>query len=203
MSELFSVENKFFKMVSKLIDLVVLNILWIVLSLPVITMGAATSALYYVVLKMVNDEEGYVIRSFFKAFRKNLKQGVIMQLIFFIVGVVIIGDIRYFLLMKNVMGYIGVAIFGLLLLFYFLVFLFAFPLMAKFENTVTVTLKNAFVMSQRHLSYSIAMLILFGCIVYGVYVSVPVMIIALLIGASAYTYVSSILFRSIFTHYSD
>lgn len=60
----------------KLVDLLVLSGLWVILSLPVVTIGASTAALYYVTLKLASNEEGYTVRSFFHAFKENLIPGI-------------------------------------------------------------------------------------------------------------------------------
>ena len=64
----------------RILDVLTVNILWLLCSLPIITIGASTCAAFYVTQKMVDDEEGYVSRQFFKGFKDNLKQGTIMWL---------------------------------------------------------------------------------------------------------------------------
>jgi uncharacterized membrane protein YesL len=73
-------ENKIVRMLSRSFDLLVLNILCLIAALPVITAGASLTALYSVTMKMVSREEGYIIRDFFRAFRKNLRTGIIETL---------------------------------------------------------------------------------------------------------------------------
>ena len=74
MSSFFSMDSPFFSFMSRLADIVLLNLLYIICCLPVFTIGAATSALYYQVMKMSKNEESYVFRGFFKAFRENFKK---------------------------------------------------------------------------------------------------------------------------------
>ena len=68
MGRLFSLDSPLFSFLSKVADLILLNILVIICCIPVITVGASMTALHYVVLKMVRDEESYIVRSFFKSF---------------------------------------------------------------------------------------------------------------------------------------
>ena len=70
---LFNYDNPVWRFIGKLGDLIILNILWMITSIPIVTIGASTTALYYVTLKLVRDEDGYTIKSFFKSFRDNFK----------------------------------------------------------------------------------------------------------------------------------
>ena len=81
MNRLFDADNKLNRFLAKVFDCGILSVLWIVCSIPVFTMGAATIAMYTVTLKMVKNEEGAIVRSFFKAFRENFKQSVPVTLI--------------------------------------------------------------------------------------------------------------------------
>jgi uncharacterized membrane protein YesL len=191
-------DGRIFRFATKVSNLFLLNILWLIFSIPIITMGAATSALYYVTLKMVKNEEGYIVKSFWNAFRENLKQGIIIELVLLVGGVILLGDIWYFLHLGNIFGYIIAAIFSIGLSIYVLTLIFIFPLLAKYSNTVFGTLKNAVLMSLTHLPSSIAMSVLLIIMMYGFYVSVHLMIIFSVIGTAGYAYFGSILFRSIF-----
>ena len=75
--KIFDLDNGFMRGLSRSTDLIVLNVLFLVCSLLVVTFGASLSALYSMTLKMVRNEEDYTVRGFFKAFRENLKQGMI------------------------------------------------------------------------------------------------------------------------------
>ncbi|NWQ40314.1 YesL family protein [Bacillus sp. EB106-08-02-XG196] len=201
MAGLFDIDNRFFRFATKVMNLFLLNILWIIFSLPIVTVGAATSAVYYVSLKMVRNEEGYIINSFWLAFRQNLKQSIIIEFVFLIVGIILIWDIKYFLQMDNVWGYIFAAIFSIALTIYVFMLIFTFPILAKYSNTIYGTLKNAVIMSLTHLPASIAIAVLLMVMLYGFYVSVPLMIIFSTIGVAIYAYFGSILFRNIFEKY--
>jgi uncharacterized membrane protein YesL len=191
-------DGRIFRFAAKVSNLFLLNILWLIFSIPIITMGAATSAVYYITLKMVKNEEGYIIKDFWYAFRQNLKQGIMIEFVLLVGGIILLGDIWYFLHLGNIFGYIFAAIFSIGLTIYVLTLIFIFPLLAKYSNTVFGTLKNAVLMSLTHLPSSIALAVLLIIMLYGFYVSVHLMIIFSVIGASGYAYFGSILFRSIF-----
>ena len=74
------IENPVWNFLSKCVDLILLSLIWALCSLPVITLGASSAALYYSVHKNILGGEGYAVRSFFHSFRGNLKQGIFLTL---------------------------------------------------------------------------------------------------------------------------
>ena len=73
----FGIDGPFYRFICRFIDLVKLNFMWLLFSLPIVTIGASTTAAYSIALKMVDDEEGYMVKSFVKEFKRNFKQGTV------------------------------------------------------------------------------------------------------------------------------
>ena len=94
MGRFFSMDNKFFTFMNKVADLCILNIICLVCCIPIVTAGASITAMYYVTLKMVRNEEAYIVRSFFKSFKDNFKQATIINLIMIAVGEVLYLDMN-------------------------------------------------------------------------------------------------------------
>ena len=90
---MFSIEGKFFGAISRLGDLVILNILFLACSIPIVTIGASITAMYSVTKKMAEEREGYILKSFFKAFKENFRQSTVMWLILLICGMVVSVDL--------------------------------------------------------------------------------------------------------------
>ena len=82
----FSYESKFSQLVLMLCQSCLLNVLWFICSIPIVTIGASTTALYYVCLKIVRGEEQYVIPMFFRSFKENFRQGMISSLAIMALG---------------------------------------------------------------------------------------------------------------------
>ena len=101
MGRIFSLDSPLFSFLNKVADLILLNILTMICCLPIITIGASMTALHYVVLKMVRDEESYIVRSYFKSFRQNFKQATIIWLILLLVGAVLMGDVVFLKFYSN------------------------------------------------------------------------------------------------------
>lgn len=154
--KLFSVDGSLYKFLSRLWDIVKLNLLWLIFSLPIVTMGAATVAAYTVTLKMVDDTEGYVGRQFIKGFKENWKQGIPMGLLGMLCAYVVYLDFQLFEVVEG--NPIIFLIFGIVAVFVFGVsFIYAFPLSARYENTLFATLKNSANISARYFVRTIAL----------------------------------------------
>lgn len=158
-SGFFNYDNPVWRFIGKFFDVLILNILWVVCSIPVFTMGASTTAVYYVTLKLVRDEEGSTIKSFFKSFKENFKQATVIWLILLAVGAVIGFDLYFFLnIESSTFRTVMLALFMGFGIVYLGISLFVFPLQSKFYNPVKKTLFNAFFMSVRHFFLTLGML---------------------------------------------
>ena len=104
MGRFFNMDNKFFTFMGRIADLCILNIICLVCCIPIVTAGASITAMYYVTLKMVRNEEAYIVRSFFKSFKDNFKQATVINLIMIAVGVVLYLDLN---VAKNMPGSAG------------------------------------------------------------------------------------------------
>ena len=145
-------DSPLMRFLTKIADLMVLNILFCVTSIPLITIGASWTALYSVTLKMVRDEEGSVSRSYFRSFRQNFKQATLLWLGVLVVLALLVLDIR---VLNGMAGgtapgllRVGVEILALLGI---MVLQYLFPSLARFEASLADTLKNACMMALAHL----------------------------------------------------
>jgi uncharacterized membrane protein YesL len=152
MSKLFRMDSPLMRFLTKIADLMVLNILFCVTSIPLITIGASWTALYSVTLKMVRDEEGSVSRSYFRSFRQNFRQATLLWLGVLVVLTLLVLDIR---VLNGMAGgtapgllRVGVEILALLGI---MVLQYLFPSLARFEASLADTLKNACMMALAHL----------------------------------------------------
>ena len=173
MSNFFNLDNPVWNFMGKLVDVFILTILWFVCSLPIFTIGPATTAVYYVTLKLVRDEESYTVRSFFKSFKQNFKQGVPLGLIELGLGVFFVWDIYLYYQLgsaNRAMSILGILFLGIFII-YLLALVYVFALQAKFYNTVKQTLKNSLIISIRHVFRSLGMLaiavgVIIGCLFF-------------------------------------
>ena len=192
---------------SKIFDMVCLNILWLICSIPIITMGASTAAMYSVMLKMVKNEEGYIFRGFFKAFKDNFKQSTIMWLIILLLTVVWWVDFNFAGSIGGTGGFVLSVIFILLGVVLLSVTIYVFPLTARYVNTIRNTFKNALILTIAKLPYTFLMIaVLIAAVVFSFW-TVQTLMIALplwmLIGVSLIVWIYSWLLRRVFTIFED
>lgn len=144
----FSVDSPFYRFISRLWDILQVNFFWLICSLPIVTLGASTAAAFRVCLKMVDDEEGYISRDFFKGFKENWKQGTVLEFLTLFCMYAVYLDIQIFeavednpiifLIIAMVSGFV-----------FFLCLIYAYPLIARYRNGLLATLKNSFTISRR------------------------------------------------------
>lgn len=160
--KIFNLESPLMQALGKMADLMWVNVLTILLCLPVVTAGAALTAMNYVTLKIVRDEECYITKDFFKSFKQNFKQGTAIWLILLVVSLILVGD---FFIMKDadfqysslVQTFVFVAAFLVLM-----IAVFVFPVLAKFDNKVLTTLKNAWMISIMQFPKTVVMILLYA-----------------------------------------
>ena len=191
---------------SKVADLCILNIICVVCCIPVITAGASITAMYYVTLKMVRNEEAYIIRSFFKSFKQNFKQATIINLIMLLIGLVLYVDLNVSKAMQGGAGQIFHVIFMAVVLIYFILFLYVYPVLARFYNTIKNTIKNALFMAIRHLPYTVVMVLIAVCpllllLVKSYQIQSTLFVLFLLMGFALIAYCNSYFLAKIFDNY--
>lgn len=151
----FNPEGKLFQILNKWFDLFVLNLIFVATCIPIITIGAGMTAMYYVTLKIVKDQESYVFKSYWKSFKQNFKQATAIWLLF--LGAFLLFCLDFYFAGKMANPYFKY-LFVCLSIFEGLIFCYVFPILSRFENTVKNTIKNAMMMSIRHLPWSILLL---------------------------------------------
>lgn len=161
MGKIFDYDSKFFAGMTKVSDTIIINILFVICSIPIVTIGASITALYSVSMKITRDEDVYAAKEFIKQFKQNFKQSTIIWLILLVIGLFIGLDFYLFSLMSNdTMGIIFKFIFTVVSVVLAFVLIYAFPLIARFENSIKNTLSNSILMSIQHLPYTLIMAVL-------------------------------------------
>lgn len=159
MVNLFGINSPFAVAVGKLVQMLYVGVLWFVCSIPVVTVGAATEALYEVLLKMEKNQEGYVSVSFFRAFRQNLKSATLVWIPLLLAKVVFGVNLFYYAVLGGGQFPVQCVVFAALLLMAIVLFGYAFPVMARFENTTAGTFRMAVMLVLRNPGWTILILI--------------------------------------------
>lgn len=153
MRTLLQPDNPVMSFLTRIAYTAYLNLLWLICCIPIVTAGASTTALFYVTLKMADNEEGNITQQFFRAFRENFRQATKVWLILLAVGLALIFDgyIFYHMRFENAFWTIGTAIFLVAVAAYAIILMYIFPLMARFENTVRAMFLNSIMIGMRFL----------------------------------------------------
>lgn len=161
MGKLFDLDSPFMRFLSRLADLMILNILVLIISIPVITIGAALTAMHYVLIKMVRNEETYITKMFFKSFKENFIQSTIEWIIIMAVLGVFVAD--YFIFVRSGQEFSMVFMIAILAVSVLVLMsmMYVFPLQARFYNTVGRTFKNSVLIMILNFPKSICMFILY------------------------------------------
>ncbi len=184
----FRVDGAFYRFMSTLWDIVKLNFLWLLFSLPVVTFGAATVAAFSVTNKMAEDKEGYVGRQFIKAFRENWKQGISLGLLALFSCYVVYLDFELY----RVTDSLAVLIFGILACVLFLsLFLYSFALSARYENTLRNTLANSLQITVRYFPRTIGLAVVLAVELLVFFFNTTTLFFWLIIGPACVIYTVS------------
>lgn len=199
MAKLFDINNPVWKFMGRLADLFFLTILWAVCSLPIITIGASTTALYYVALKMAEGQEGYLRQDFFRSFKENFRQSTIVWLVLLAFGVFFGVDLYYYYHVPVKLAIVVFWLFLVLTVVYLFVLTVAFPLLARLDAGVKKLFFMAFMVSLKNFSWVFLMLVTTACMLaIGVFVFWPLLLFCA--GGVAYIH-SLILVKVIFPRY--
>jgi len=194
-------DNMFIVLMYKLSYLFLLNVLWVICSIPIVTAGAATAALYTVTLKMAENEESYIARSFWEAFKRNFKQSVVLELIILVTGTFLYLDMYIVAANPIPGGNFYQLIFALAAVFGIIIISYLFPVLSKYDAAVGKIIKVAAYMSFRHIAYTLPIIII------SVFPMILVLLIPyllpylLILGISGSALLNSYLFNRIFLKY--
>ena len=198
---LFSLDSPLMRALNLIADLVILHLLWVLCSIPIFTMGASTTALYYACMKRVRTKEGYITRNFFNSFKENFRQSTIVWMVLLVIGFLYVTNIRYGIFLDNTMGKVIIVGCSIFLIPYLLIAMYIFPVQAKFENPVIANVKNALIMALRHFHYSLLLFFIWGSFFLMARFSIPFMGLALICGAGLMGWLTSMIFIQIFRKY--
>lgn len=201
--KLFDLDSPLMQFLNKVADMMWLNILTLICCIPIITVGPAMTALHYMALKMARNEECYITRDYFKSFKLNLRQGILIWLIELVVIVLLVGDfliLRFSTISFGQPMKVILIVVAVVVLF---TFTFVYPVLAKFDNTVMRTIKNAFFIGILQFPKTILMMIL-SAVPAVLFVMVPQIIpVVFLFGFSAPAWVSAKLYNKFFQKLED
>ena len=235
MSGFFSSDNKFFVLMSKIFDMLVLSVMWLILSISglaiagyfigtgavtigsgpffillIVSMaltaltGPSSTAFYYTVVKVIRRERSYLFKEFFRSFKLNFKQGMLIAFIYEILTFVGVVDFLYLTEASGEGAKMnGIMLGAFLVLVIFTIFsaVYIFPVLSRFTVTTKNLIKWAFYMSVRHIGWTLLLAVMFvgsGVMMYFSFFYMPPLMIIL---PGVYTLLASLPMERIFKRY--
>lgn len=210
-NNLFNYDNSFWQFMGKVADIIILNILFILTSLPIFTIGASITSVYYCCGKIVRESDNGTISMYFRSFKDNFKDATIIWLILLLIASILSFDIWFFAFS----GYFGSGIIKtiflsfafIMLIIWKFIELYIFPLIGRYENTLKNHFLNAYIISFKYLGRTIIMifinLLIPSLAILSFYVFPGSTVIFIMTGFPLIAYINSYIFRSIFDKIED
>ena len=199
----FGIDNPFFTFMSRVGDILILNILFVATSIPLVTIGMSLSAMYRVTLRMTRKECNYVAKEYFRACGEEWKQSTFIWLIMLVTGILLVFDVTVGRDMWNILN---IAV-GALIFICGMIFTYVFAVQARFENTVKNILKNTVYIAIRHFPFTVVMLVLnlvpVVCILFNSVTMALATPIYIVVGFALTARINSIFLNRIFQKYDS
>ena len=161
---IFGFDGSFTNICDKIFDVMALGFLWILCSIPIVTIGASTSALYYAMVKCVKNGNGYIAREFFRSFRLNLISGCFIWIL--VEAATFAMHLNIGILMKETDGYVGlffICVYALTSVWILAFACYVFPALARFDMSSGWLIKLAMYMTVRYFGTTLALLLVLAC----------------------------------------
>lgn len=187
--------------INTLCNFVVLNLVFLISCLPVVTIGTALSSLYYVTLREARGEYGYLVRTYIKEFRKNLKSGTAAFAVLFVIGAVILFNLAFWFNLGGIPAAVITGLMAVGAIVWLFTFTYTFPLIARFNNSTKQTLINAFCLMMSNVKATLALLLIYVMVLFLCVFLVPMKLMMVLFGFAFIAYCQSFVFKKVFEPY--
>ena len=195
---IFEEGSPFQQFLNKVADLLILNLITLLTCLPIITIGASLTAMHYVLLKTVRGQEGHVVRSYFRSFRRNFVQATILWLIYLAVWILMVSNL--YMIVQGTGRYpiwlpSSILVAALLILVFMI---YTFAMLSRFETTVFEALTNAVMLTISELPRSLEMLIITVVPIAAFFFAPILLPILILFGLSVPGYACAMVYDPVF-----
>lgn len=186
---------------NKATDLILLNVIWILTSLPIVTIGASTTAMYYVTIVSLRNGDGYVVQRYLKSFKENFKQATLLWLPMMCISIVMMFDLLFWYRLDTGFAKIMFCLSMVVCVFLYMIMQYIFPVLAKLEGNIKVTITNAAKFAFGYLPYTfIIMLFSIGFIMINIH-SLAMNAITSFIGIALLAYIKSFFYYKVFMNH--
>jgi len=171
-------ENMFFRILDIFAHFVLLNALWIICCLPIITIFPATTALYMVVKRWITEStDAGVVRLFFTSFKESFKKSFVIGLFWLLAGAILYFDLTILLQVEFTGSFFILILLIFTAILYIFVSIYTFFMLVQYELSISSILKNALLLSVSHLHYTLLFLvIIIGTLLMTYYIKIFLLI---------------------------
>ena len=199
MDRFYDADNPLMQFLSRLVDLAVLNLMTVAAMLPVVTAGAGLAAMNNVLIHLQRGDGTYVWKMFLTSLRQNLKQGIVLSLLFEIIAAVLASELILLHAVDAKAATVLMIMLSVLSACVLAAGVYTFALQARYENRVAVTLMNAAKLTLGHPGRSLAMVIIWALLALALWYIRGIALLAfLLYGLSIPGYLCTMLYDPVF-----
>lgn len=203
-NKIFNFDSPLVNIIFRIADLVLLNMITLICMIPIVTIGPALKALAFTSLKMVREEDGNVIKTFWRNFKLNFVQSMLLGFICLAVLFVILGDIYALVMLKSMFSWVAIVASAIAIAIALITLLYAVPMQGRFLNKIKDTLKNAFWLALIKLPHSLIMLLCWLLLPVTYYmVSENFLPLLLALGISLPAYLNALIYEPFFREIED
>lgn len=167
---MFRYDSPLMGLLRGILNYVLLSLLWILFSLPLVTVGASTCALYYTAKNVLLEEKGYLFATFWKGFRENFKQSTILWVCLAALGILIWQDIRIMRAVSDAAWSVALqCVHYLIAVLLTVIYVYGMPHIARFKNSLWQIVKNSLLLGIRHLFSTVFVLLLIAAGAFAVW----------------------------------
>lgn len=159
---IFNPEHGVYRLTEKIADLLILSVFWLVCSIPLVTLGPATTALYNTVVRCILGDERNSWVLFFRTFKRNFKVGALTSLVVIPLAavLVILHEVLYQMALTDDVGYTLFFAYRVFLLLPIGFFCYLFPVLSRFTFQVNGLLVNCGKLAIAHLPSTVLMAVI-------------------------------------------
>lgn len=207
MKGIFNFESPLVQKLTLVADLILINLLWLICSIPVITVGAATAAMHAVIFQQITETNSAVVAPFFKAFIKNFKQSTLLWLPVLIACLTLVFDGSYLIAAGSGEFHLLWTAFFVVLLLVGVVVAYGFPQIARYVNSLRTIITNSFFLFLMHFFPSLFVVLLNGLpwalLFFFPNIFMSTSIFWILMGMSLITYINDRILLGIFKKHQN
>ncbi len=197
MSIKFNTEGRIFSGLSKMFDIVFLSVLWFIFCIPILTIGPATTAIYYTTVKVIRKDRGYVWKEFWYAFKTNFVTGLIYTMVLVVAIIGLYAGLALTANSKDTMLQISHYTYIIVSFLLACLYVFLFPILSRFSLPRLQIMKMSLLLSIRHVLITLALLLLILVGGFAVVIVYPLIFIV----PGAITFLCSLLIERVFKKY--